>query len=135
MVRPDRGNRRINATHSTNLELSLLGTVSIFRYGAGSQGIMRTLGQYMGASGATFGYVRGGRLHGDRSLCFTLFFGENATMKTDQASLNRFFMSIGSVIRSDTDEKWQELYMRARHRPIMIMANGAWRRNERPQEK
>lgn len=32
-----------------------LGTVSIFRYGAGPNGIMRTLGQYMGASGATFG--------------------------------------------------------------------------------
>lgn len=33
------------------------GTVSIFRYGAGPNGIMRTLGQFMGASGATFGYV------------------------------------------------------------------------------
>lgn len=32
------------------------GTVSIFRYGAGPNGIMRTLGQFMGASGATFGY-------------------------------------------------------------------------------
>ncbi|TQS31633.1 hypothetical protein Golomagni_08076, partial [Golovinomyces magnicellulatus] len=30
------------------------GTVNIFRYGAGSQGIMRTLGQYMAGSGATF---------------------------------------------------------------------------------
>jgi hypothetical protein len=44
-------------------------------------------------------------------------------------------MSIGSVIRSDADEKWQEIYMRARNRPIVIMANGAWRRNERPEEK
>ncbi|KAM0252820.1 hypothetical protein ACHAQJ_007559 [Trichoderma viride] len=35
----------------------IFGTVNIFRYGAGSQGIMRTLGQYMGASGATFGFV------------------------------------------------------------------------------
>lgn len=32
------------------------GTVSIFRYGAGPNGIARTLGQFMGASGATFGY-------------------------------------------------------------------------------
>ena len=31
------------------------GTVNIFRYGAGTTGIMRTLGQYMAASGATFG--------------------------------------------------------------------------------
>ncbi|EGX91091.1 mitochondrial genome maintenance protein Mgr2 [Cordyceps militaris CM01] len=32
--------------------------VSIFRYGAGSQGVFRTLGQFMGASGATFGVIR-----------------------------------------------------------------------------
>jgi hypothetical protein len=32
-----------------------LGTVNIFRYGAGANGIMRTLGQYMAMSGATFG--------------------------------------------------------------------------------
>ena len=33
------------------------GTVNIFRYGAGPNGIMRTLGQYMAGSGATFGFV------------------------------------------------------------------------------
>ncbi|KAK5991166.1 Protein MGR2 [Cladobotryum mycophilum] len=37
----------------------IFGTVNIFRYGAGTQGIMRTLGQYMGASGATFGFFMG----------------------------------------------------------------------------
>ncbi|CEJ90856.1 Putative Protein MGR2 [[Torrubiella] hemipterigena] len=73
----------------------IFGTVNIFRYGAGSQGIMRTLGQYMAGSGATFG----------------------------------FFMSIGSVIRSDADPKLQELYMRAQRRPIVLMAHPAWRRS------
>ncbi|KAI1437000.1 reactive oxygen species modulator 1 [Xylaria sp. CBS 124048] len=33
----------------------IYGTVNIFRYGAGANGIMRTLGQYMAGSGATFG--------------------------------------------------------------------------------
>jgi hypothetical protein len=33
------------------------GSVNIMRYGAGPNGVMRTLGQYMLGSGATFGYV------------------------------------------------------------------------------
>ncbi|EGU87750.1 reactive mitochondrial oxygen species modulator 1-domain-containing protein [Fusarium oxysporum f. sp. albedinis] len=73
----------------------VFGTVNIFRYGAGPNGIMRTLGQYMLGSGATFG----------------------------------FFMSIGSVIRSDADPKLHEMYMRAQRRPIMLMANPAWRKS------
>ncbi|RCI13260.1 hypothetical protein L249_0783, partial [Ophiocordyceps polyrhachis-furcata BCC 54312] len=75
----------------------IYGTVNIFRYGAGSQGVMRTLGQYMGASGATFG----------------------------------FFMSIGSVIRSDVDpKKMQELYLRAQQRrPIFVLAESGWRKS------
>lgn len=32
----------------------IFGTVNIFRYGAGPNGIMRTLGQFMLGSGATF---------------------------------------------------------------------------------
>lgn len=65
----------------------IYGTTSIFRYGAGPNGIMRTLGGYMAASGATFG----------------------------------FFMSIGSVIRSDTPAL-HEAYAHARQRPWLIAA-------------
>ncbi|KAI1922549.1 subunit of TIM23 translocase complex [Ophidiomyces ophidiicola] len=35
----------------------IIGTVSIFQYGAGPNGIMRTLGKYMAGSAATFGYA------------------------------------------------------------------------------
>ncbi|EGS23717.1 uncharacterized protein CTHT_0004160 [Thermochaetoides thermophila DSM 1495] len=71
----------------------IFGTVNIFRYGPGPNGIMRTLGQYMLGSGATFG----------------------------------FFMSIGSVIRSDCSSPiLQEAYFRAQRRPI-IMAAQAYR--------
>ncbi|EEH17099.2 hypothetical protein PABG_07186 [Paracoccidioides brasiliensis Pb03] len=33
----------------------IMGTVAIFQYGAGPNGVMRTLGKYMIGSGATFG--------------------------------------------------------------------------------
>ncbi|EFX01878.1 mitochondrial genome maintenance protein [Grosmannia clavigera kw1407] len=71
----------------------IYGTVNIFRYGAGVNGIMRTLGQYMAASGATFG----------------------------------FFMSIGSVIRSDSSPIVQEAYANARRRPWIMAAETAYR--------
>ncbi|PKS09520.1 hypothetical protein jhhlp_004137 [Lomentospora prolificans] len=73
----------------------IFGTTTIFRYGPGPNGIMRTLGQYMAASGATFG----------------------------------FFMSIGSVIRTDAHPVAQELYMRSQMRPLII-ARQAFRRPE-----
>jgi hypothetical protein len=64
----------------------LYGTVNIFRYGAGTTGVMRTLGQYMFMSGSTFG-------------CF---------------------MAVGSVIRTDADPKWTELYRQAQRRPMIL---------------
>ncbi|KAM0277472.1 hypothetical protein ACHAQH_005750 [Verticillium albo-atrum] len=64
----------------------IFGTVSIFRYGAGPNGIMRTLGQYMLGSGTTFG----------------------------------FFMSIGSVIRSDTSPIVEQAYRQAQRRAFIM---------------
>lgn len=65
----------------------IFGSVNIMRYGAGPNGITRTLGQYMLGSGATFG----------------------------------FFMSIGSVIRSEASSPAiNQTYARAQKRPFLI---------------
>ncbi|RKF60630.1 Protein MGR2 [Erysiphe neolycopersici] len=65
----------------------LLGSVNIMRFGAGSSGVMRTLGNYMIGSGASFG----------------------------------FFMSIGSMIRSDTTSQHAiEAFARS-NRQIIIL--------------
>ncbi|KAM5435179.1 subunit of TIM23 translocase complex [Microsporum canis] len=64
----------------------IIGTVSIFQYGAGPNGIMRTLGKYMAGSGATFG----------------------------------FFMSIGSVIRTEGHADAYKMWSAAHRRPMLI---------------
>jgi hypothetical protein len=65
----------------------IYGTVTVFRYGAGPNGIGRTLGQYMLTSGTTFG----------------------------------FFMAIGSVIRNESPDPWQQAY-RQGQRPMIRVA-------------
>ncbi|KAI8182085.1 Protein MGR2 [Colletotrichum sp. SAR 10_75] len=65
-------------------------SVNIMRYGAGPNGIMRTLGQYMAGSGATFG----------------------------------FFMSIGSVIRSDSAIA-EAAYRNMQRRPVLVYGPGS----------
>lgn len=74
----------------------LFGGFNIMRYGAGPQGPLRTLGQYMLGSGATFG----------------------------------FFMSIGSVIRTEGPSPMlTEAYMQARRRPMIMPRQYAIRRD------
>ncbi|TQS37100.1 hypothetical protein Golomagni_02436 [Golovinomyces magnicellulatus] len=69
------------------LWLTLKGSVNIIRFGAGSNGIMRTLGNYMLGSGATFG----------------------------------FFMSIGSMVRTDTiSQSALEAFARSQRRAIIL---------------
>ncbi|EKD15630.1 hypothetical protein MBM_06258 [Drepanopeziza brunnea f. sp. 'multigermtubi' MB_m1] len=73
----------------------IFGSTNIMRFGAGPNGVMRTLGQYMIGSGATFG----------------------------------FFMSIGSMIRTDTvSQQALETFARS-HRRVIIMPRDSYRPN------
>lgn len=47
--------RSLSLTIRCSKSLPDSGTVTIFQYGAGPNGVMRTLGKYMLGSGATFG--------------------------------------------------------------------------------
>lgn len=76
------------------------------KYGAGVNGPMRTLGQYMLGSGATFGCV---------------MLSDASQAGVFDADMERFFMSIGSVIRTEGHSTAAaEAYARARRQPMVL---------------
>ncbi|OOO06977.1 Reactive oxygen species modulator 1 [Aspergillus oryzae] len=81
----------------------IIGTVTIFQYGAGPNGVMRTLGKYMLGSGATFGFWLYGKLY-----LANQYFSPPISL----------FMSIGSVIR--TEGPHNDAWLRARGPPMML---------------
>ncbi|RMZ81247.1 hypothetical protein DV737_g2544, partial [Chaetothyriales sp. CBS 132003] len=70
----------------------IYGTVTIFQYGAGQAGVMRTLGKYMLASGGMFG----------------LFMGVGSLIRSDSAPAAAHMAP--------------ELWLRAQSSPILVQA-------------
>jgi hypothetical protein len=92
--------------------MSVLGAVSIFQYGAGPNGVMRTLGKFMLGSGATFGYDF---MSPPQSLIAQL---EVQELRMLTISVYRMFMSIGSIIR--TEGPYHEAWRRAHAKTIIL---------------
>ncbi|KAI9784252.1 MAG: subunit of TIM23 translocase complex [Peltula sp. TS41687] len=102
----------------------IIGGVNIIRHGPGSNGLLRTLGQYMLGSAATFGFVPRSslRLQPNHIKQELTIWGLGGT---------RFFMSIGSAIRTDSSPIAMEAFARAQGRPI-VMPRKHSRLRERP---
>ena len=93
------------------------GGLTIIRYGGGPNGPMRTLGQYMLGSGATFGYGCARSRPTDMSRQYPL----RKTIAADTCFATRFFMSVGSVIRTESNSPLAaEAFARARRRPLVM---------------
>ena len=89
----------------------IYGTVTIFQYGGGQAGVMRTLGKYMLGSGSMFGYATHISL--------------NSTLDSLSLTDCRLFMGIGSIIRNDSPDMAlmmpmrSEILARTQHRPFV----------------
>jgi hypothetical protein len=91
----------------------IFGSYSIIKQGPGPNGVIRSLGQYMMGSAATFAFVA------SPSLLSSLSFLP-PRRPTDCVS---FFMSIGSAIRTEAPPGSMEAWARARAAPVLMAAH------------
>ncbi|RVX70541.1 hypothetical protein B0A52_05192 [Exophiala mesophila] len=85
----------------------IYGTVTVFQYGGGQAGVMRTLGKYMVGSGATFRYI---------------LFLAPALVSVElllTGSGTSVFMGIGSLIRTDCPPTASSVWARSRYPPLI----------------
>lgn len=83
--------------------LIILGFTNIVRFGPGPNGMLRTLGQYMMGSAATFGYVQP-ILSGKQLL----------------TASHSFFMAIGTTIRTDSSPIVTQAFGGINNRPTIL---------------
>lgn len=80
----------------------MIGFTNIVRFGPGPNGMLRTLGQYMMGSAATFGY----EIH-----CLLLH---------PSLQVSSFFMAIGTTIRTDSSPIATEAFSRINRQPTLL---------------
>lgn len=89
--------------YSNQVVLIKLGFTNIVRFGPGPNGMLRTLGQYMMGSAATFGYVQP-ILSGKQPL----------------TASHSFFMAIGTTIRTDSSPIVTQAFGGINSRPTIL---------------
>jgi hypothetical protein len=90
------------STTSSRPVLTNVGFTNIVRFGPGPNGMMRTLGQYMVGSAATFGCV------------YPL------SPPYAPLTLHSFFMAIGTTIRTESSPIATEAFSRISQRPMIL---------------
>lgn len=114
----------------------IFGATNIIRYGPGPNGMMRTLGQYMLGSSATFGYASTSPAQLRETIEITGVDHRLDVIFIDCSS--RFFMSIGTTIRTESSPILTEAFAAAQAnqgRPVILKGEWERRMRQRPSSR